>query len=69
MEKLKAYLYKALFKAELSEDRKLNQLLKENFNCFEIGQNYARIIDDKYGVEELAREANEMSETAKRYPN
>lgn len=69
MEKLKAYIYRALFKAELSEDRKLNRLLTDNLHCFEIGQNYARITDDKYGVEELAREANEMSETAKRCPN
>ena len=69
MEKIKAYIYNTLFKAELSEDRKLNQILIENFHCFEIGQNYARISDDKYGVEELAREANEMSEAAKRYPN
>ncbi len=69
MEKLKAYLYRALFKADLLEDRKLNQLLRENLHRFEIGQDYARITDDKYGVEELAREANEMSETANRYPN
>lgn len=69
MEKIKGYIYRILFKADLSEDRKLNQLLRENLHCFEFGQGYARITDDKYGVEELASEANEMSEAAKRYLN
>lgn len=69
MEKLKAYIYRVLFNADLSEDRKLNKVSRANLHCFEIGQNYARITDDKYGVEELAIEANEMSEAAKRYPN
>lgn len=67
MGKLKAYLYRALFKVELSQERKLNQLLRENLHCFEIGQNYARITDEKYGVEELAREGYEMSELAEGY--
>jgi hypothetical protein len=54
VEMIKYFIYHLLFGGSLSRERELNALLREHMACFEVGQDYARIVDTSYGVAELA---------------